>query len=384
MSRFLTRSIAVPVLALLAAALVGGGVGAGAYAVVAKDGGGGGGSPSAVRPAAQTTRTALSVNGIYRRVSSGVVEVTTTTGANSSPYPFGGGGSQQAQGSGFVYDTEGHIITNEHVVAGADSISVRFPNGATYKATLVGSDASTDLAVLEVNAPQKLLHPLTLADSNDLAVGDGVVAIGSPFGLENTVTSGIVSALHRDIAAPNDFTIDDAIQTDAAINHGNSGGPLLDLLGRVIGVTAQIKSSSGGNEGVGFAIPSNTVRSIASRLISTGTIQHAYLGVAVETIPSDAAGSLGVPQGVEVTEVRPGTPAARAGLDGADASKTVNGETYPTGGDVITEVDGHRVTSADRLRELIDAKQPGDEITITYVRGGSEKTVHVTLAKRPS
>ena len=384
MSRFLTRSIAVPVLALLAAALVGGGVGAGAYAVVAKDGGGGGGSPSAVRPAAQTTRTALSVNGIYRRVSSGVVEVTTTTGASSSPYPFGGGGSQQAQGSGFVYDTEGHIITNEHVVAGADSISVRFPNGATYKATLVGSDASTDLAVLEVNAPQKLLHPLTLADSNDLAVGDGVVAIGSPFGLENTVTSGIVSALHRDIAAPNDFTIDDAIQTDAAINHGNSGGPLLDLLGRVIGVTAQIKSSSGGNEGVGFAIPSNTVRSIASRLISTGTIQHAYLGVAVETIPSDAAGSLGVPQGVEVTEVRPGTPAARAGLDGANASKTVNGETYPTGGDVITEVDGHRVTSADRLRELIDAKQPGDEITITYVRGGTEKTVHVTLAKRPS
>jgi S1-C subfamily serine protease len=384
MFRFLTRSIAVPVLALLAAALVGGGVGAGAYAVVAKDGGGGDASPSSVRPAAQTTRTALSVNGIYRRVSDGVVEVTTTTGASSSPFPYGGGGAQQAQGSGFVYDTEGHIVTNEHVVAGADSISVRFPNGATYKATLVGSDASTDLAVLEVNAPQKLLHPLALADSNDLAVGDGVVAIGSPFGLENTVTSGIVSALHRDIAAPNDFTIDDAIQTDAAINHGNSGGPLLDLLGRVIGVTAQIKSSSGGNEGVGFAIPSNTVRSIASRLISTGTIEHAYLGVAVQTIPSDAAGSLGVPQGVEVTEVRTGTPAARAGLEGANASKTVNGETYPTGGDVITKVDGHRVASADRLRELIDAKQPGDEIAITYVRDGSEKTVHVTLAKRPS
>jgi putative serine protease PepD len=383
MSRRLSRTIAVPAAALLAAALVGGGVGAGAYAVFAKDAGSDA-SPSAVRPAAQTTRTALSVNGIYRRVSSGVVEVTTTTGSSSSPYPFGGGGSQQAQGSGFVYDATGHIVTNEHVVAGADSIRVRFPNGASYKATLVGSDASTDLAVLQVDAPQKLLHPLALADSDDLQVGDGVVAIGSPFGLENTVTSGIVSALHRDIAAPNDFTIDDAIQTDAAINHGNSGGPLLDLLGRVIGVTAQIKSSSGGNEGVGFAIPSNTVRSIASRLISSGAIEHAYLGVAVETIPSDAADVLDLPQGVEVTEVRTGTPAARAGLEGARASRTVNGETYPTGGDLITKVDGHRVTSADRLRELIDAKQPGDEITITYVRSGDEKTVHVTLTKRPS
>jgi S1-C subfamily serine protease len=387
MSRRLTRSFSIPILALLAAILVAGAVGAGAYAVLS-DGGGASASPtgpSSVRPAAQTSTTALSVNDIYRRVSPGVVEITTTTGStNSSPYPFGGSGSQQAQGSGFVYDAAGHIVTNEHVVEGAQSIAIRFPNGSSYKATLVGSDASTDIAVLKVDAPQKVLHPLTLADSNDLEVGDGVVAIGSPFGLENTVTSGIVSALHRDIEAPNDFTIDDAIQTDAAINHGNSGGPLLDLLGHVIGVTAQIKSSSGGSEGVGFAIPSDTVRSVASKLISTGTVEHAYLGVAVQTIPSDAAAALGVPAGAEVTEVRPGTPAAQAGLQAASGSKTVNGVTYPTGGDVVTEVDGKPVTSADDLRHAIDAKQPGDQITVTYVRNGAEKTVQVTLAKRPS
>jgi len=302
---------------------------------------------------------------------------------SGSPFPDGGG-TQQAQGSGFVYDTAGHIVTNEHVVDGANSITVRFPNGSTYTATLVGSDASTDLAVLEVDAPTSLLHPLALADSSKVEVGDGVVAIGSPFGLENSVTSGIVSALHRDITAPNEFTIDDAIQTDAAVNHGNSGGPLLDLLGRVVGVTAQIKSDSGGNEGVGFAIPSNTVRSVASKLISAGKIEHAYLGVSIETIPADAAKVLGVPAGAAVTQVRAGTPAAAAGLRGASGQRTVNGQLYPTGGDVITAVDGTAITDGAGLQSTIDAKRPGDSVELTYTRDGTSTTVQVSLGTRPS
>ena len=170
----------------------------------------------------------LSVNQIYRRAYRGVVEITVTTSGQSSPFG-GGGGTAQAQGSGWVYDSSGHIVTNDHVVNGAQSISVRFWNGKSYSATVVGTDKSTDLAVIKVDAPSSLLHPLQIGDSSAVQVGDGVVAIGSPFGLEETVTSGIVSALHRAITAPNNFTINDSIQTDAAINHGNSGGPLLNL-----------------------------------------------------------------------------------------------------------------------------------------------------------
>src|SRR5919197_4548579 len=246
--------------ALIGAALVGAGGGAATYAAFSSSS-----SKTVVRqvtvadsePAA--AGNPLSVSQIYQRTYKGVVEVTVTSPGEATP--FGGSETQRAQGSGFVYDASGHIVTNQHVVAGAQSISVRFWNGKTYKATLVGSDPSTDLAVLDVDAPSSLLHPLTLGDSSKVGVGDGVVAIGSPFGLEETVTSGIVSALHRSMSAPSGFAIDDSIQTDAAINHGNSGGPLLNLQGRVIGVNAQIESDSGGNDGVGFAIPSNTVRS---------------------------------------------------------------------------------------------------------------------------
>jgi S1-C subfamily serine protease len=371
--------------ALFGAALIGAGTGAGIYSAADS------GQRAVTVPVAATAQpaaskqTGLSASQIYDADQAGVVEITVTTGGSGNLSPFGPNqGASQAQGSGFVYDTAGHIVTNEHVVAGADSIDVKFQNGSTYKASLVGSDASTDLAVLKVDAPQSILKPLQLADSNDVQVGDGAVAIGSPFGLENSVTSGIVSALHRQITAPNDFAIEDAIQTDAAINHGNSGGPLLDLLGRVIGVTSQIKSEGGGNEGVGFAIPSNTVHTVAGQLISNGKIEHAYLGVTVATIPSDAAGALGVPAGVEITQVRAGTPAEHAGLHGATGTKIVTGESYPTGGDVIIRVDGKQVTSSDELRSLIDAKHPGDQITLTVVRAGSQRTVQVTLATRPS
>jgi putative serine protease PepD len=265
-------------------------------------------------PAAVTT--GLSAAEIYRRAYKGVVEITAaTTEAASSP--FGQAQRQQAQGSGFVYDRDGHVVTNQHVVDGAESISVKFWNGATYDAKIVGTDASTDLAVLEVDAPESLLTPLGLGDSSRVAVGDSVVAIGSPFGLEGTVTSGIVSALHRQMTSPNNFTIGDSIQTDAAINHGNSGGPLLNSQAQVIGVTAQIESDSGGNDGVGFAIPATTVKSIVVQLLATGRAEHAYLGVAVATIPGSVASQLGLVEGAEVTQVRSATPAAQAGLHAA-------------------------------------------------------------------
>src|SRR6476646_4958814 len=273
---------------------------------------------------------------------------------------FGGGSqTQHALGSGFVYDGNGHIVTNQHVVDGAQSISVRFWNGATYRATLVGSDPSTDIAVIKVAAPASMLHPLGLGDSGSLQVGQGVVAIGSPFGLQETVTAGIVSALHREMTAPNNFTIADSIQTDAAINHGNSGGPLLALDGKVIGVNAQIESDSGGSDGVGFAIPANTVRSIASQLIGSGSVKHAYLGVGIASAQN----------GVKLTEVRPGTPAAQAGLQT---------------GDVVTAVGSRQVRAADELGTAIDAKKPGDRVTLTYTRNGASHSVTVTLEERPS
>jgi putative serine protease PepD len=299
----------------------------------------------------------LSVSDIYRDTYKGVVEITVTS--NGQQTPFGGQPSQEALGSGFVYDEQGHIITNQHVVDGATSITVRFWNGKTYSATLVGSDPSTDLAVIKVNAPTSVLEPLTLANSDNVAVGDSVVAIGSPFGLENTVTSGIVSALHREMTSPNNFSIDDSIQTDAAINHGNSGGPLLNSSAQVIGVNAQIESDSGGNDGVGFAIPSNTVKTIVSELISTGKAEHAYLGVSVETVNGS----------VRVGEVRSGTPAEGAGLQA---------------GDTIVSIDGQKVTSSEALTSAVAAKSPGDTISVTYSRGGMTHTVEVTLASRPS
>ena len=302
--------------------------------------------------------TPLSVNDVYKRAHKGVVQITVSSA--SSTFPFNGSETRQAQGSGFVYDMRGDIVTNEHVVDGATSVTVTFWNGAKYRAHVVGKDASTDLAVVRVDAPSSLLQPLALGDSSAVSVGDGVVAIGSPFGLAETVTSGIVSALHRQMTSPNGFGIDDSIQTDAAINHGNSGGPLLNLRAQMIGVTSQIESDSGGNDGVGFAIPSNTVRSVVTQLLATGKAEHAYLGVAAQTSPSG---------GAVVGTVRDGTPAAHAGL---------------RRGDVITAVDGKHVASVGELQSAIDAQKPGDTVTITYKRNGKQHTVSVKLGTRPT
>jgi putative serine protease PepD len=317
---------------------------------------------------------------IYRQTYQGVVEITV-----SSPQQTPMGNQEaQAQGSGFVIDSDGHIVTNEHVVDNADSVSVRFWNGNTYKASVVGSDQSTDLAVIKVDAPQSVLHPLTLGDSSKVSVGDAVVAIGSPFGLEETLTGGIVSAVHRQMQAPNNFTINDSIQTDAAINHGNSGGPLLDSSAQVIGVNAQIAGQTGANVGVGFAIPSDTVKSIADTLISSGKVEHAYLGVSVQEIPSTVADQLGAVAGVEITLVRSNTPAKDAGLVGSTGKKTIDGQQYPTGGDIITAIDGQSMTSSEAVQQAIDSHHPGDKISITYWRKGESHTVSVTLATRPT
>jgi putative serine protease PepD len=317
---------------------------------------------------------------IYRQTYQGVVEITVSSPQQT---PMGNQESQ-AQGSGFVIDSDGHIVTNEHVVDNADSVSVRFWNGNTYKASVVGSDQSTDLAVIKVDAPQSVLHPLTLGDSSKVKVGDAVVAIGSPFGLEETLTGGIVSAVHRQMQAPNNFTINDSIQTDAAINHGNSGGPLLDSSAQVIGVNAQIAGQTGANVGIGFAIPSDTVKSIADTLISSGKVEHAYLGVTVQEIPSTVADQLGAVAGVEITDVRSNTPAKDAGLVGSTAKKTIDGQQYPTGGDIITAIDGQNMTTSEAVQQAIDSHQPGDKISITYWRKGESHTVSITLATRPA
>jgi putative serine protease PepD len=355
----------IAITAVAVAAVVGATTGAGMYAVLESPG-----TKTVVREVTvgdtsqpTSSATGLSIAQIYGQARASVVEITVT----SSGGGFGpGGGGETSQGSGFVYDRQGHIVTNDHVVDGAQSVSVQFSNGARYDATVVGTDSSSDLAVLKVNAPASLLKPLVLGDSSKVVVGDSVVAIGSPFGLEGTITSGIVSALHRQMTSPNGFAIDDSIQTDAAINHGNSGGPLLDRSGRVIGVNAQIESDSGGSDGVGFAIPSNTVRSVASQLLAGGEVRYAYLGVSVET----ASSANGATTGARVTTVRAGTPAAAAGLQANT--------------DVVVALDGTKIETADELRSAIAGKRPGEKITITYVRGGVTKTVTATLAERPS
>ncbi len=330
-------------------------------------------------PAAQRD-DGLSIEDIYRRAAPGVVQVTTL-GAD----PFSGQ-SQRGLGSGFVIDKAGHIVTNFHVIDGADEVAVNFSGDDDVRARVVGSDPSTDIAVLRIDTPARALTALPLGNSDGVRVGDPVVAIGNPFGLERSASSGIVSALQRELQSPAGFTIDRVIQTDAAINQGNSGGPLLNGRGHVIGVNTAIFSPSGGNVGIGFAIPINTVRDVVAELIDTGRVEHAWLGVSMATIDEELAETFRLPadRGVLVTDVVPGSPADEAGLEGGDTRVVVDGQSYTLGGDIITRADGKTVQSAEELGETVAEKEPGDELELEVRREDATEDVTVELGRRPS
>ncbi len=332
------------------------------------------------------------VNQIYKADGPGVGFVQATEEAREpSPLnPFGEAASGGiATGSGFVIDTEGHLLTNNHVVEGASKIEVKLGSSEkSYAAKVVGADPSTDLALLKVEAPADQLHPLQLGDSAEVEVGDPVVAIGNPFGLDRTVTSGIVSALQRQIEAPAGFSISHVIQTDAAINPGNSGGPLINAEREVIGINSQIETGGGsnGNVGIGFAIPINTAREVAKQLEENGKVEHAYLGIEGGSVTPELAKALNLPtdHGVLVASVAKGGPAAKAGIKGGNTSATIEGAEVTLGGDIIVKLEGNSISNMEDLVKVIEGKQPGDELEVTVLRGGSEKTIKVTLGNRPA
>ncbi len=329
------------------------------------------------------------INQIYRRDGQGVAFISSDLPVKESG-PFGeseGGGT--ATGSGFLIDTEGHIVTNNHVVEGADRVEVKLGSSdTTYTAEVVGTDPATDVALLKVDAPADQLHPLSIGDSSKVQVGEEVIAIGNPFGLDRTVTAGIVSALQRQIQAPNGFSISHVIQTDAAINPGNSGGPLIDSSGSVIGINSQIQTGggSGGNVGIGFAVPINTAREVVQQIEQHGEVKHAYLGIRGGSITPDLAKALKLSEeeGVLVNEVVKGGPADQAGVKGGDTSATIEGASFRLGGDVITEVDGKKVAGMEDVINAVNAASPGDTMELTVDRDGKNKTLTVTLGVRPA
>jgi putative serine protease PepD len=351
------RRLARRATAVLVAAAVGGSVGA---AVEAARGGDSSAAPAAAAPAVAggtkpvaISSAALSAEQIYAQDGPGVVDIQVS-GSSSQPGGGFGGGQQSGEGSGFVLDTKGDIVTNYHVIEGATKITVTLADGTTAVGTLVGSDPSSDLAVIRISVPSGKLVPLPLASSSSVKPGEGVVAIGSPFGYAKSITEGIVSGIDRQMTAPDNATISGVVQTDAAINPGNSGGPLIDATGAVIGVNAQIKSSSDGNEGVGLAIPIDTVKTVTADLIAGRTVSHPYLGVSMTATGQIAA-------------VEPGSPAAAAGL---------------RQGDVVTAVGSTTVASAADLSAAIADHAVGDKLVVTVNRGGGSSQFTVTLAAR--
>jgi S1-C subfamily serine protease len=323
---------------------------------------------------------------IYKQEGAGVVFVVSEEETSSSDSPFGapdGGGT--ATGSGFVVDKEGTIITNAHVVGDADEVQVRFEeDGDLVDARVVGSDPSTDLAVLKVDPSDADLQPLPLGSSGETQVGDAVVAIGNPFGYTRSVTTGIVSAKQRQITAPNGFSIENVIQTDAAINPGNSGGPLLDAEGRVIGINSQIATGgSQGSVGIGFAVPIDTVKGLLPTLKQGNEIERAYLGVQMIGVSEDLARdfNLAADQGALIQEVVPDGPADKAGLR-AGGTSTADG--VRAGGDLIVEVNGEEIKTQDDVPAAIADSKPGDKVKVVFYRGDERKTVEIELGKRPA
>jgi putative serine protease PepD len=295
-----------------------------------------------------------------------VVNITATGTTSSQPGPFGGGGGSSqstATGSGFVVDGQGHIVTAAHVVEGASSIKVAFTDGTTRTATVTGQDAATDVAVLKVDPSGLTLHPLALGSSASLRVGDALEAIGSPFGYSDSLSTGVVSGLDRTISAPNGYSVAHALQTDAALNPGNSGGPILDSGGRVVGIADQIATggSTGQGSGVGFAVPIDLVANELSQLEAGQTVQHAYLGVQM----SDSTGSTGAHVGSVVSS----GPAAKGGLQAGDTITAIDGKTVSGSSDVVAAIAGHK---------------PGDQVKLTVRQGSGTHTVTITLGTQPT
>jgi S1-C subfamily serine protease len=342
-----------------------------------------------------TSSDALTPAQIYQKYSSGVVEVVSTLQTTQQSL-FGPVSSQsQALGSGFVVSKQGYILTNAHVVSSdgraASTVSVVFKGKGSQttrvSAKIVGIDETSDVAVLRVDAAKApLLNPLPLGDSNAAQVGEPVVAIGNPLGFDFSLTSGIVSATDRNLQSPNGSTISNGIQTDAAINEGNSGGPLIDSSGKVIGINEQIASQSGGNQGLGFAVPIDTAAAVMSQLEKNGKVAYAWLGVSGQTVSPDVAKALGlkVNAGVLVASVQSDSPAAKAGIRGGQRQVSLQNQIYVTGGDVITKIDGRAVSSNEQLSTLITSHKPGDNVTVTVVRGSSTTNLKATLGTRPT
>lgn len=339
-------------LALVVAAVGGGAVGAGVMAAVEDDGTT---ATATGRDVVDQSQGSTSLAALYKQVSPSVVEIQVESQADS---PFGL--PQNGTGTGWMYDAT-HVVTNQHVVAGTNEVTVRFEDGREAQARVIGSDPSTDVAVLELNEGADAPAALERGSTESLEVGDPVVAIGSPFGQEGSLTTGVVSGLGRTIQAPDGFPIDDVVQTDAALNPGNSGGPLLDSDGRVVGMNAQIASESGSNAGIGYAIPIETVQSVVEQLLEDGEVRHAYLGVRLADAENNG--------GARIVEVLQGGPAADAGV---------------REGDVVVGVGGEEVQNGDDLRRAVTARQPGDELELELRRDGDTRNVTVELGTRPS
>jgi S1-C subfamily serine protease len=327
--------------------------------------------------------------GVYDDASPAVVNITNRSYVY---YRFMGSVPEEGTGSGFVYDTQGHIVTNYHVIENADELLVTLAGGQVYDATVVGSDPTNDLAVIQIDAGEDLPAPLVVGDSDALRVGQFVVAIGNPYGLQQTLTTGVVSALGRVIESPEDNSfIGEAIQTDAAINPGNSGGPLLDLHGRVIGVNSQIISPSGASAGIGFAVSAKTVQRVVPGLIARGYYAHPWLGTemlsltgSVASVLREAGAEMPTGSGILVIEAVQGGPAARAGIQGGSQWVRVGRYQVPVGGDIIVAVDGRPTDDLQALTVYLETeKAVGDRVELTILRGEQQLLVPVTLAEQP-
>jgi len=350
-------------------------------------------TPTNYSTPAATTGSGLTPEQIYSNLSGGVVMVLSDFGSSGTDI-FGQPQSSQALGTGFVVDKQGYILTNAHVVdesgQRASSVTVVFKKSGNetqrVSGQLVGVDVGSDVAVIKVDPAKVDLNPLPLGDSDKVQVGEPVVAIGNPLGYDFSITAGIVSATGRSLQAPNGQTIPNGIQTDAAINKGNSGGPLIDNAGKVIGINEQIASSGGGNDGLGFAVPINTAVRSMEQLKANGKVTYAWMGVGLQTLTSDIASTFNIQTqgGALVEQVSPGSPAAKAGIKGGSQTVTVQGQDFTIGGDIIVKADDTSIKTADDLITFLGTKKPGDTITVTVERDGKTQDLKVTLAERPS